>query len=237
MDTKDILKSLTALEQNLKNIDSARQQVLNTVNAYEGDDSIIGGTGNDGITAGNGNNYVETGDGTDSAICGTGNDVIILGAGTKTVNSSKGDDVITLTKSISETRVNLKDSDGNDVINLADNKDNVNIVFKIDKDGNMISYDDIRIIADSDMASWAANKGSTGGVIMAAQDCNGIETIITADGYKITSTDINTLKADVASWLTTNNFADVESVLTSGTDDQVDALMAVFETANFQQIV
>lgn len=36
MDTKDILKSLTALEQNLKNIDSARQQVLNTVNAYEG---------------------------------------------------------------------------------------------------------------------------------------------------------------------------------------------------------
>lgn len=36
MDTKDILKSLTTLEQNLKNIDSARQQVLNTVNAYEG---------------------------------------------------------------------------------------------------------------------------------------------------------------------------------------------------------
>ena len=35
MDTKDILKSLTSLEQNLKNIDSARQQVLNTVNAYE----------------------------------------------------------------------------------------------------------------------------------------------------------------------------------------------------------
>lgn len=36
MDTKDILKSLTTLELNLKNIDSARQQVLNTVNAYEG---------------------------------------------------------------------------------------------------------------------------------------------------------------------------------------------------------
>ena len=35
MDTKDILKSLSTLEQNLKNIDSARQQVLNTVNAYE----------------------------------------------------------------------------------------------------------------------------------------------------------------------------------------------------------
>lgn len=36
METNDILKSLSNLEQNLKNIDSARQQVLNTVNAYDG---------------------------------------------------------------------------------------------------------------------------------------------------------------------------------------------------------
>ena len=208
----------------------------NTVNAYYGDDSIIGGAGNDAITAGHGNNYIETGDGTDSAICGDGNDVIILGSGTKTVNSSKGDDVITLTKSIADTRVNLKDSEGNDVVNLADNKDNVNVVFNVDKDGNMKYYDDVRIIADADMASWKTNLTSTGGIVMMANECTDIETITTKDGYKITSTDINALKADVASWLTDNKFADVETVLTTGTEDKVNALMAVFETANWQQV-
>lgn len=35
MDAQDILKSLSNLEESLKNIDSARQQVQNTVNAYE----------------------------------------------------------------------------------------------------------------------------------------------------------------------------------------------------------
>lgn len=35
MDAQDILQSLSNLEQSLKNIDSARQQVINTVNAYE----------------------------------------------------------------------------------------------------------------------------------------------------------------------------------------------------------
>lgn len=36
MDTQDILKTLNNLEQSLQNVDSARQQVANTVNAYEG---------------------------------------------------------------------------------------------------------------------------------------------------------------------------------------------------------
>lgn len=36
MDAQDILKTLHRLEQNLQNVESARQQVANTVNAYEG---------------------------------------------------------------------------------------------------------------------------------------------------------------------------------------------------------
>lgn len=36
MDSQDILKALNRLEQNLQNVESARQQVINTVNAYEG---------------------------------------------------------------------------------------------------------------------------------------------------------------------------------------------------------
>lgn len=36
MDTQDILKTLNNLEQSLQNVESARQQVANTVNAYEG---------------------------------------------------------------------------------------------------------------------------------------------------------------------------------------------------------
>lgn len=36
MEAQDILKMLTNLEQSLQNVESARQQVTNTVNAYEG---------------------------------------------------------------------------------------------------------------------------------------------------------------------------------------------------------
>lgn len=36
MDAQDILKTLNNLEQSLQNVESARQQVANTVNAYEG---------------------------------------------------------------------------------------------------------------------------------------------------------------------------------------------------------
>lgn len=36
MNAQDILKTLNALEQSLQNVESARQQVTNTVNAYEG---------------------------------------------------------------------------------------------------------------------------------------------------------------------------------------------------------
>lgn len=36
METQDILNMLNNLEQSLQNVESARQQVTNTVNAYEG---------------------------------------------------------------------------------------------------------------------------------------------------------------------------------------------------------
>lgn len=41
MDTQDILKTLNKLEQNLQNVESARQQVEDTVNAYEGAKNLL----------------------------------------------------------------------------------------------------------------------------------------------------------------------------------------------------
>ena len=149
--------------------------------------------------------------------------------------AKSGDDIYEVA-SIEATKVtSLKDMAGNDIINLTgDNKDNVNIVFNIDKDGYHCQ-DPVRIISDTDLAAWKSGTSTSGGISITF-DSSEIETITTADGYKLTSADINILKESVVSWLVTNDIADVATAL-KGTDEQVASLMAVFEQANWQSIV
>ena len=125
---------------------------------------------------------------------------------------------------------------GDDVIEFtATDKDNVNVVFNIDKEGNT-DYDGIRILGNADLEAWKAGNSLTGGISITS-DSGVVETIKTADGFQMTSTDIDVLKANVASWLTTNNFDDVETALANGTEQQVNDLMAVFEQTNWQPVL
>ena len=207
------------------------------INGFKGDNVIYGGAGNDQLNGGDGNNYFSTGTGNDTVSAGAGNDTVLVGKGYTKIYDKGGDDLVKIAD-IDTAKVSLRDMAGNDVIEFtATDSDNVNVVFNIDQEGNT-DYDGIRIIGDADLDAWKAGTSLTGGISI-TRDSGVVETIKTADGFQITSTDIDALKADVVSWLTKpgNDFADVQTALTTGTEDQVNELMAVFETANWQQIV
>ena len=212
-----------------------------TIDTRGGDDIVYGGAGDDVIKAKGGDNYIDAGAG-DDTISSSDADIIEGGA---------GNDLIKI-DGPSYGSFKIFDSEGKDTLEISTAKDNLNIVFNVDKDGN-IDANGLKILNDTSLALWKEGTLTTNddGVHI-ADGINVIETIKAITSYeesnggykptgysKITATDIDALKADVVSWLTKpeNDFADVQTALTTGTEDQVNELMAVFETANWQQIV
>lgn len=224
------------------------------VDVGKGTDVVYAGAGNDTIVAVNddnvvygedGDDYIQLGAGNNRAYGGAGEDVFEID-GNEVVDGGADNDTFNV---YSDGALNLTGGDGNDTLNLfAVSKDDLNIVFNIDKDGN-IDANGIKVLNDESLALWKAGTLTTDsvGVHITGNDVEVIKAIDNFDynysngylvdngGYQITSTDISTLKENVVSWLSGTEFTDVQDALANGNDDQVAALMAVFETANWQQ--
>ena len=77
---------------------------------------------------------------------------------------------------------------------------------------------------------WQAN-GAYSGVSVKN---NTVENIFSADNYRLTTVTISMLAESIASWLTTNSFADVNDIFATGTEDDITALIAQFNNASWQ---
>ena len=77
------------------------------------------------------------------------------------------------------------------------------------------------------------NKGIT--VTDQFVDGHSIETINSAYGEVLTTTQINQLRSDIAAWLHDNGFESVQQILDSGNETNINNLIAEFQKANWQQ--
>ena len=197
--------------------------------------------GNDTISVSGANATIYAGAGKDT-ITATGADSVVYGG--------KGNDVITTMDYTADNLV-FANGDGHDtVINeihswvtnplpgiTAERKtDNIELTG-VNKNGfiQKVVGNDLVILYNADKQGEYQDSITLKDYLKDVEDMRSI-TITTKDGIE-TTTDVEALKADVASWLSSTGFADVETGLASGTEEQVAELVAVFEQANWQATV
>ncbi len=128
----------------------------------------------------------------------------------------------------------VNDNGGTDILNIHNDKADVNIMFNIKKDGTFADGEDKLLLGShNSFNAWVTN----GGVVPASYYCveindfDSIETINSNGGYYMDTAKLNALKSDVASWLLSANggagYEDVATALTSG-DDDLATLIAMF---------
>ena len=154
--------------------------------------------------------------------------------GSDVLNGGKGDDIYngaTLTDSVA-----IYDSDGNDTLNVSANKDDIKVIFNIKKDGTFAKGGDKLYLANAATFDAWSTTGTLPTVGIKIEGSSSIETIKSADNYKLSEFD--KLKSDVAAWLTSakdgNGYSDVATALSSNND--VSALVAIFENASWKPV-
>lgn len=201
--------SVTLLDKNNTNI-----SLLNFITQYGSifeysDVKILGTNGNDTIYSSNdGPNFIQG---------GAGNDIY---------------DVASL-----DNYVNIFDVSGDkDVININANKDDLILKFdlRVDNEGNIADiFKSMYITNISDFTNFYS------GIKVANQFINGheIEKITTADGYYLTSTQINELRENIAEWLfNSSEFSSVQEIIDSYDETNINNLIAQFQTADWQAV-
>ncbi len=146
-----------------------------------------------------------------------------------TITDKGGTDTLTFTNTSGETDGQLTVSDSR----------NLHVLFNVSSTGSYSSASDVGDILITNTATkdnftaWTSS-GSFKGVSVAN---NAIETINSSDSAYLTSAKIAELAASVASWLANNSYgsySDVANVFSTGSDDAITALIAQFDTANWQ---
>ncbi len=187
-----------------------------TISGGAGRDHIVGKAGNDIITGGDGNDYL-SGD--------AGNDTYIntdLNYYDQVYDSAGDDDCIYIT---------------------GVNKDDLILYFDLEQDGGSI-------VAANSKKLYISNNDDFGAVYADDADKKGIsvnnyftssnyniERIETADGYYMTTTQINSLRESTAGWLADNGFTSIQQIVNSGVEEDISALIAQLKTANWQDPV
>ena len=187
-----------------------------TISGGAGRDHIVGKAENDIITGGDGNDYL-SGD--------AGNDTYIntdLNYYDQVYDSAGDDDCIYIT---------------------GVNKDDLILYFDLEQDGGSI-------VAANSKKLYISNNGDFGAVYADDADKKGIsvsnyftslnyniERIETADGYYMTTTQINSLRESTAGWLADNGFTSIQQIVDSGDEANINALIAQLKTADWQQMV
>lgn len=205
----------------------------------EGNDELYGNQGDDKIYGGDGDDYINGEQGNDTLYGGAGNDTLDGGYNSDTLYGGEGDDTYKVYFEKNAMNSVIVDESGtNDVVQFTEwpigpntcTKDKLHVVFNVSRDFNKstdtISW--VNILDDTNFTSWKLNPfGDFDGVKI--QD-NAIENIYSSDNYNLTSADISSLAESVASWLTSNDYLDVNDVLTNEKQvGDIDDLMVILD--------
>ena len=163
-----------------------------------------------------------------------GNDTINSNGGNDYLRGGKGNDTYNVLNL--EDNIFIQDEKGNDTLNILNsNSWNVNFIFNVNKDGKFgMNEDNLFLYKDDEaLEGWDGTVNSISNGIT-IEGFNSIEKIKTEDGGYIGTKELNALKEKVTSWLNTNNYDDVQSVLESGNSQDRDDLMAIFNSVDWQ---
>ena len=189
----------------------------------------------------------------DTVYAGDGNDIIWDSLGSDIINASAGDDMIysyyevdSLNGGLGDDTYNLNnlsrsievfdEGGNNDIIALSENKDDIILRFdlQIDAEGNIVEDSSknmyIMNIDEFEMTNWGVK------VTNEFVEGNSIETIQTKDGYYLTTAELNELRTNIASWLSSNNFESVEEVINSENTTAIENLYAKFQSVEWQTV-
>ena len=197
--------------------------------------TYVEGTGT--INGTNGNNYIKGSNGNDTINSNGGDDIIYDISGNDTYSTNVNTNTLIIDKAGNDKLI-FSNTSGEG--NLYDNESEkqIHVVFNVGKtytssdgafEGNVIFLD------NDNLDLWKANDTYKGLTVKA----NAIETIQTHDNCTLTSDNISALAENVAAWLSTYKdgaYSNVSSVLNSNNETDINALIAQFDTANWQSI-
>ena len=116
----------------------------------------------------------------------------------------------------------IEDSAGSDILNIKNKAHSeLHIAFNIAKGGSSIIEDSLMILDDTNFDKWQSNINdeTIKGIKIGGTDITAIETIKAKDNYYLSSTQLDTLKSSVATWLSTANdgagYTDLNAAFTS----------------------
>lgn len=207
----------------------------------EDNDFIWGYGGNDTLYGENGDDYIDGSEGINIIYGGNGNDIIYGGVGQDSLDGGAGNDTYIIDSSFKNNSVIISDTSGMDKMIINDKLDNLNIFFNIKNDGSFNNSESIHIVNDDWINNLETNINNTNNTIQinCTQDGENnfcpIEEIYSSDNYYISSTQLNELKENIASWLTNNNYEDVGSVFETGNKDDISNLVSEFQNLNWQK--
>ena len=224
----------------------------NTINCSNGNNKFTINAGNNIIKAGTGENIFTVTNGINYITSGSGNDTFTLNGGINSVVGGAGNDTYVTNRSAT-----FSDIKGNDYYNLSaiDDYDNV-LVSVSDYSGNN-SYVFSDDILDKDVL-FSVSVGSkpkmnefgdyvyTLGKNIALTvldekgqhttgiDITGLANIseVTVGGYHY-QLDVHEVAQEVAHWLVENHFTSTDTVFTKGTDEDIEALLAIYNERDF----
>ena len=198
------------------------------------------GLGSCDIYAENGNDTIFGGYSDANIYGGQGNDYIISGqVGAQRLYGGEGNDIYESNNLNLDKYITLYDESGNsDEIKITDtNKTDLVLWFdiKIDCNGNIVenSSKNMYLTLTSDFGK------STQAIRVVDQFVKGhnIEKITTtADNYCITTSQINTLRENIAGWLHNNGFESVQQIIDSNNETNINNLIAEFQKADWQHV-
>ena len=195
---------------------SVSQDIINNAQNYN--NVVFLGDGADAVSIKCTNNYVN---------CGNGDNTVIIDSNYYTDNTivfgGNGNDTYNVAFGYSSHNNKINDSSGTDSVIFTNNygyKSNLSFYINVKAD---TTYDNDLIIYNT-----SRNDRLTIQNYMAEGK---IETIKTYDDYRINNDSINAIIQNVASWLTTNEYADVQAVINSGNTTDISTVLGKFTTA------
>lgn len=159
------------------------------------------------------------------------NDTLNGKAGNNELYGKEGNDTY-IVEDLSASNIIYDLSGTADKLTISDKTDMVlRFDMQIDAQGNIIYEKNMYITKVADFGK--TNKGIT--VTDQFVDGHSIETINSAYGEFLTTTQINQLRSDIAAWLHDNGFESVQEIIDSKNQTNINNLIAEFQKANWQE--
>jgi Ca2+-binding RTX toxin-like protein len=173
------------------------------VQSGRGQDIVLGGIGKDLLRGGEGDDWLDGGDGNDRVVGGSDDDVLIDGLGADRLEGRSGNDTIILVADATTDRVQIRDEDVGEGVDLVRGFD----TSASERGGDVL---DLRDIAESsflaaedgdDVLLFADRGAETGPVLMArveAADLDDLldDNILTPEGVTVTPTTLDALNVE-----------------------------------------